>query len=199
MIDPYPLLWPEEQPRTPANERENSSFKVLFAKARDGLVDEIERLGGQDLVITSNLLPRKTDGLPLAGQSEPRDPGVAIYFWRKGMLHQMACDRWTKVKDNIRALGLSIGAIRGLDRWGTSGIVEKTIQAFAYLPPAGQSTIVMAGWWDVLGVSQEASFHEIQTAWRQLVHQHHPDKGGELERLRKINEAFNQARRLRGL
>lgn len=136
MIEPYPLYWPEGQPET--KNRERARFDVNFARARDGLIKEIEKLGGRSVTITSNVAVRR-DGLPYANQSNPENPGVAVYFWRNGQMFCMACDRWNQVKDNLRAIQKSIEAIRGIERWGASAMVEKAVQAFACLPENRQT------------------------------------------------------------
>jgi hypothetical protein len=131
VIEPYPLLWPDNHPQT--EERKDSAFKTMFGKARDFLVNEITRFGGRDVVITSNVATR-LDGLPYANQKEPENPGVAVYFWRKGRFICMACDRYTRVKDNIQAIGKTVEAMRGIERWGSLAMAEKAVEAFAYLP-----------------------------------------------------------------
>jgi len=50
----------------------------------------------------------------------------------------------------------------------------------------------MAGkdYYSVLGVSKNASQDEIKIAFRKLAHQHHPDKGGDPNKFKEINEAY---------
>lgn len=131
MIEPFPLLWPENQEAT--EKRQRARFDSNFSTARDGLLLEIKRLGGHSIIITSNVATRR-DGLPYANQAEPMNPGVAVYFWRNNQQMCMACDRWDRVKDNMRAIQKSIEAIRGIERWGASAMVEKAVSAFAYIP-----------------------------------------------------------------
>lgn len=59
-----------------------------------------------------------------------------------------------------------------------------------------------AAWHEVLGVSKGASLEEVQTAYRSLIRQYHPDKvatlGEELRELaerksKAINKAYNDA------
>lgn len=45
-------------------------------------------------------------------------------------------------------------------------------------------------YYDILGVSRGASQEEIKRAYRKLAHEHHPDKGGDSERFKQINEAY---------
>lgn len=45
-------------------------------------------------------------------------------------------------------------------------------------------------YYNILGVGKSASAAEIKTAFRKKAHQHHPDKGGDAEKFKEINEAY---------
>lgn len=45
-------------------------------------------------------------------------------------------------------------------------------------------------YYDILGVSRSASTDEIKRAYRKLAHEHHPDKGGEPQKFKEVNEAY---------
>ncbi len=45
-------------------------------------------------------------------------------------------------------------------------------------------------YYEILGVSKNASLDEIKKAYRKLAHQYHPDKGGDAEKFKEINEAY---------
>lgn len=45
-------------------------------------------------------------------------------------------------------------------------------------------------YYSILGVSRSASQDEIKRAYRKLAQEHHPDKGGDSERFKEINEAY---------
>ena len=69
-----------------------------------------------------------------------------------------------------------------------------------------QATPPRAPWWEVLGVSQEASLEEINQHYRQAIRMYHPDKVAEMapeiialaeRRTKELNAAFSQAKRVR--
>lgn len=45
-------------------------------------------------------------------------------------------------------------------------------------------------YYNLLGVSKSATAEEIKVAFRKLAHKHHPDKGGDAEKFKEINEAY---------
>src|SRR5689334_9122873 len=47
------------------------------------------------------------------------DPGVAVYFKRKGQELCIACDKYLRVSDNLHAVGIAIEAFRTIERHGT--------------------------------------------------------------------------------
>ena len=49
----------------------------------------------------------------------------------------------------------------------------------------------MANYYETLGVSKNASEKDLKTAFRRLAAKHHPDAGGDAEKFKEINEAYN--------
>ena len=189
-IEAYPLQWPHGWVRTSASQRDAGSFKVTLAKARDGVTSEITRLGGKHAVISSNLMLRQ-DGLPYANQRQPDDQGIAVYFEYKGRSMCFACDRYKRIEANLRAIELTICALRGIERWGASDMMERAFKGFAQL----EHSPVM-NWWDVLCVRRDASHEAIEIAYRRLRGQWHPDRdGGNAEKFHVIQKAYEEATR----
>jgi hypothetical protein len=186
MRDPFPLAWPDGWPRTTRPQR--ARFKVAsFAYARDSVVHQIRKLQGSRIVITSNL-PVRNDGLPYANATEPADRGIAVWWVRQGREQVMACDRWDRTRDNLHALELSLDALRGLDRWGSTTIVERAFAGFAALPPAGEHD-----WRAVLG-AELRTLDEVKRRFRELAAIAHPDQGGNPHEMQRLNAAYVAAK-----
>lgn len=196
MIEAYPLYWPEGRPRRPNWNREEARFNASFARARDEVVRQVQLLVGRytksDLIVSTNIALRR-DGLPLAGQRQPDDPGVAIYFTYRKKQVCFACDRWKKVEDNMHAIALTIDALRGINRWGTGDMVEAAFRGFEALPSPGNST----SWRDVFGADTTAA--NLDGRYRFARSAAHPDRGGSAEKFDAVQKAYEQACRELGL
>ena len=215
--DAYPLAWPEGFDRTPPNERERARFSrqgkndrgftsskpLTVAGALERLDAEIRRFTRHgrswrirpDLVTVSTNLRTRNDGLPYSNARQPEDPGVAVYLELDGEPHVFPCDCWDRVADNIAAIAAHLGAMRGMERWGV-GDLRRVFQGFNALPPgSGESFGHVEHWWDVLGVTQDARRPEIETAYRRLRSQNHPDRGGNPDQFDRVQRAFETARR----
>lgn len=184
MIEAFPLAWPHGWPRTKYPSR--SRFEVSFTSARDGLMEQIRLLGGRLPILSSDLELRR-DGLPYANQREPADKGVAVYFEWKGQQRVFACDRWDLIKDNIRALEKTIEAIRGIERWGASDMLERAFSGFTALPAPGTKR----SWREVLGFPAASTPDSvgIDLAYRSKAKTAHPDAGGSHDLMAELNEA----------
>lgn len=188
-IDAYPLQWPAGRKRTEGWRREASNFRVTIAVARDELFAEIGRLGARSVVVSTNI-PLRQDGKPYANTPRLDDPGVAAYFNHKGRAMCFACDRWSKVEDNMRAVAKTIDALRGIARWGTGDMLQAAFSGFTALPAPGAKR----EWWGVLGIDRSATVEAIRGAYRVLASKHHPDKpGGSHEKMAELNAALEQA------
>jgi hypothetical protein len=200
----YPLTWPAGWKRTPASARRRAAFYSTRTTTRfdgstvrqkaalsvgDGLerlAGELRRLGAGRIVISSNLRIRG-DGLPYAQQANRLDdPGVAVYFRLSGAPRVLACDKWQSAAENLAAIAGHIDAIRMQNRYGV-GTLEQAFAGYAALPPSA------ADWAIVLGVGLAATRAEVLEAHRRLARIHHPDAGGRLEDMAKINEARDRA------
>jgi len=104
-----------EARQTGINTTQTVRRSLTVADARNRLDLELQRLGARDVLLSTNVQVR-LDGLPRSGQNEPADPGAAVYFTLKGKPRCLACDRWSRVADNIAAIAAHVYAIRAVDR-----------------------------------------------------------------------------------
>lgn len=195
----YPLQWPDGWKRT--SFRDVPRFIGQFARDRDSVIHQLKMMGNSNIVITSDL-PTRNDGMPYANAT-CSDPGIAVWWVKKGREHVIACDRWRTVSLNMRAVDLSINALRGLDRWGTSHVVEKAFAGFAALPPGSDGTLppqpVRRSWREVLGVpvvpglAHSDMLAICKSRHRDAIKKHHPDVGGDPAVAAELNAALAEA------
>lgn len=188
-VEAYPLHWPEHYKRKDRWRREQSRFNTGFTTARDGLIYEIEMLRGKHIVLSTNI-PLRRDGLPYANQAQPNDAGVAVYFEYKKNSMCFACDRFTKVKDNIQSIRKTIEAIRGIERWGASDMMERAFTGFTALPDPNKEK----SWRDVLGCGDTQDIDVVKQNYIILRKQQHPDHGGDSAIFNEIQKAWRKAK-----
>lgn len=196
-----PLSWPVRQPRTERYARKRNALwnGATVSTASAQIDDEVRRMGGRDLIVSTNLALR-IDGFPRSGQPEPNDPGVAVYFTRKGQQLVFACDRYQTVRENLRAVGMHLAAIRGQERWGV-GSLDQAFAGYAALPDPDAPR----HWSEVLGIKPEvleqlrAKAHETRHTFLEGIYRHrarsaHPDGGGSHEAFVELRRAYEAAR-----
>lgn len=180
-IEAYPLYWPEGWKRCPYPT--TSRFKTGFGAARNFLTEELGRLCASRVVVSSNV-PLRNDGLPRANMPEPKDVGVAVYFRYKQKDIVLACDRYRYTRDNVYAIAKTIEAMRGIERWGASDMMERAFSGFKALNATNARP-----WWEVLELEASAMRGEIEAAFRYFARKRHPDAGGSHDAMSELNEA----------
>lgn len=201
-IQRYPLQWPAGWKRTSFRTSARFSKRVSvgdgYSQSRDLTVgDAVGRLVGElrllgvrdgDFVISSNLQTR-LDGLPYAMQSAPGDPGVAVYFRLRKQDRCLACDRWSKVADNIAAIASHIKALRAMDRYGV-GTMEQAFAGYVALPAKGHTWRATLGF----GPDQVVTRADVERAFKERARTAHPDvAGGSHEAMAALNAARDGA------
>lgn len=203
MTQAYPLQWPLGRPRKASGAHKPGRFSRKETVYRDGnswqatkemtiyyaikrLQAEIDRIGGRNAVISTNVETR-LDGTPRSDRRAPDDPAAALYFQLAGKPHCMPCDTYDRVADNIAAIAAHIKATRAIERHGVASLAEM-FTGFQALPPPT--------WWTDLGLrSRPASLEEAEAAWKRIVKEHHPDRGGNGDIAARANQAIAEARK----
>jgi hypothetical protein len=178
----YPLYWPEGWKRSKT--REKSCFQTGFGAARNLLFAELNRLGARKVILSTNV-PLRNDGLPRANvRPDGGDAGVAVYFQRNGKDMVFACDKFYEACDNIYAIAKTIDAMRGIERWGASDMMERAFAGFKALAASSGRD-----WWDVLQVTRGSSRDVVEANFKRLLRDRHPDAGGSHEAMSELNAA----------
>ncbi len=193
-VTKHPLSWPVGQQRTKPDDRDyGSRFGQGWSVPNtfNDLLLEMDRLGASEYLVSTNVKRGKL-GAPLGDQKNPQDPGVAVWFKRRGKDYVLACDKFYYVHHNLRALVLIIESLRRLERYGTEGILEQAFYGFQdnMLPVAVEET-----WWQVLGLDPEhCTFDDVTATFKQMAKENHPDLGGSDWQMSRINVAYAKAK-----
>lgn len=191
MIEAFPLHWPVGYKRS--TYRKDSQFRQTMDGAQRFLRSELSRLGANDIIVSTNI-PIRKDGGMYADQMHKiqPDPGVAIYFKYKKRDVVMCCDQYTRVWENVYALGKGIEALRGMERWGVSDFLDRAFTGFTAIEEAKEKS-----WYDILEVTPDANVDTIKTKYRRLTKEWHPDIKGPAgeDMIRKLNIAYESAKR----
>lgn len=193
-MEKFPLHWPVGWPRTRSPKR--SKFKELSSyAAADLLMKELERLIGRwstdfKKIILSTNVELREDGLPYSKQRRMTDFGAAVYFRYKDKDLVMACDTFDRVGCNIYAMAKSIEAMRGIERWGCSELMNRAFTGFQALPERGTRPT----WFSILEIPENSNSVQIGERYRALAKIHHPDMaGGNAEKFIQIQLAYEEA------
>lgn len=204
----YPLQWPIGWKRTPSFQRSRAKFskqravighesvepgipmytsaRVTIGEGTDRVLRVLNTMGFNKSVIVSSNLELRLDGLPRSGQREPQDPGVCVYWGHGEKARCMAVDRYDRVADNLAAIAATLEAMRAIERHGGAAILERAFTGFTALPAP-------VAWWQVLELpNPHPTRQEIEQAHRKLIMEHHPDRGGDVDKAAAINRARDQ-------
>ena len=183
------LDWPPNWERTPARERsKNRNYEVELMDAIDDLEAELRRLGVDDWRLSTDMDHQsRNPNRPYANQPEPDDPGVVVRWSMDGDQYAVACDAYSRVRDNLRTAGLYIREKRKMsNRPVTTGEAEF---ANARLPSGEEAVAGSPPPHEVLGVAPDASAEEVRAAFRERAKETHADVGGDTEAFKRVKRA----------
>lgn len=179
---PYPLVWPDNIPRTAS--RSKSSFRTELKTAvhnvRKSLAlfatDSGKRIGA--LQVTSDVAGILGD--------LPKDPGVALWFEWDGAVRCIAVDRYESVKENLQAIHHVIEARRTELRHAG---IEMTRASFRGFTPLLLAAPTGEPWWKALDLNYPTlDTEKIKDAYKVMARLHAADQ----DRLTLINMARDE-------
>jgi hypothetical protein len=123
--------WPGEHTRR----RRPSPFRAGYADTMTLLRTELERAGARDVTVklAVSAAEIRRDGLPYAN-ARPAHPGVILAFRKADLPLVFPCDTYPEWEANLRAIALSLEALRAVDRYGVTRRAEQ-YRGWAELPP----------------------------------------------------------------
>ena len=185
--------WPTGFERTPAEDRErNRSFEASIADTTSALATEMDRMDVDEWRGEIGNQHTKENGLPLHN-ANPDDPGFVLRWTDGAEEFAVACDAYSRLRDNLRTVYLWVHEtrMRG-QRPVRTGDAEF---AAARLPPADETDdVVVAGGatqapHEVLEVAPDASSAVVKAAAREKKAEHHPDAGGDPQTFKRVVSA----------
>lgn len=193
----------------PFSVRKAPQFRSTWGQTLDFLETELRTMRAREIVIQAAFSARdiRNDGWPRGDARTPSFPGVIVSFESKVGPLTYATDVYTDGswyqsghgsrpipgwQANVRAIALSLEALRAVDRHGVTRRGEQ-YAGFGALPPASFAlgaamTVEEAA--AVLGLSGGSwSDDEVRDAYRARAKETHPDQGGDPEEFKRVTEA----------
>ncbi len=173
--------------------------RAAWTTTIEDLWRELGALDARDVVVQLALTEGeiRRDGLPRAN-ARPAHPGVILAFTcRHGPL-QFACDTYDDFKANLRAVVLTLTALRAVDRYGATKTAEQ-YKGWAQIeaPPAGQMTAEAAAQFIATHAGFPGDWRAVMDdvagaradAYRAAARRLHPDAGGTHELFTQLQAA----------
>ena len=174
--------------------RKRATFRAGYNDTLSLLDQELAHLGARNITIEIALTEAeiRLDGRPRSG-AKPSYPGVVISFDGKQGRYSFPCDTYDAFEDNVRAIALSLEALRAVNRYGVTKIGEQ-YAGFAALPPPMVTELFMTEAGAIAVLNQFApggkvSRNNLRETYHSAVMRLHPDRGGDARSFRQVRRA----------
>ena len=186
--------WPGKP--TPSQQQKDGRFKASYAATLELLEKELCHLKAKDTVIQAyfELGQIRNDGWPRSS-ARPTQPGVVLTYYVKGEAFSFPCDTYSWWEDNLRAIGLSLEALRTVNRYGvTQGSEQyqgfKRLEAPVYKSKQDEAYEFIA---KHSGATVQGARTDVDGCYRTAARKLHPDLGGSHELFVKLQEKISRA------
>ncbi len=165
--------------KPPYRSRKASSFKAKWGDTLDKLEKELRYLGARDIIVQAGfeLQEIRNDGWPRGG-ARAVHPAVVISFRdNAGNPLSFPCDTYDNYEDNMRAIALSLEALRAVNRYGVTKGHEQ-YKGFTALPPGdpiGKREAALKFLSQVTGKTTGEVAADPEAAYRAAAQRLHPD------------------------
>lgn len=187
-------------PETPVRSS-SSRFRASWQDTLEYLSTEIEKVGGKDPVVIQVDVQEgdiRLDGM-LRANAKVGHPGVVVSFDSDYGPLRYATDAYEKDwshglpswQANLRAIALTLEALRAIDRWGVSKRGEQ-YTGWKALPAGGDVTFPSADAalrWMRETAGESGSLRSARLVYRDLAKRMHPDTGGDAVQWERLSAA----------
>jgi hypothetical protein len=167
----------------------HSPFRSTLSTTLNLLAREIRMLNGKQIVVMLDIRERdiRLDGLPRA-DARIGEPCVALSFESNWGPVRKVTGEYRTWQDNLRAISLSLEALRSVDRYGVSKSGEQyrgwralpvSTDGAALLTTSDEAVDFLSQWF-VDGND------DLDAALRKAMMETHPDHGGDSDEFRKV-------------
>lgn len=204
------------------NGAKNSPFRATYPRTLQLLDSELRRANARSITLQTGHRGEdiRLDGAPRVNARTPRFAGVCLSFemWTPNgkvneqkqplgtyELFEFPCARFNHWEDNLRAIALTLQAIRETKKYGVgrldrdvhyAGFKHKRVEARTGSPTNGSMTVEAAG--AVIAACAEGGWtadviikskDEMESAYRAAAKNTHPDMGGTEHSMARVNVA----------
>lgn len=170
--------WPANYPKTESRDRRRAPFKTPWSTTLSDLDLELRNLFASEAVIEVDMDERQIARSTMRPKADAqfRTPGVVLQFERGGELLIFPCDTFSDWQDNVRAIMLTLNALRMMERYGTTS--GRQYQGFKALPSQGTTTITTEDAERLIRKHAQTQVAPLDFAVRLAKVNAHPDRPG---------------------
>ena len=127
-----------------------------------------------------------------------RRPGATVRYMRAGKWQSVSCFTFPTRAVNLRQCFLLLDRLRVAEQQGVQyeGLSHTTDLAASSGESSRKQNILDA--YDILGVSPDDPTEMIKDVFRKKSMYYHPDKGGDAEKFKRLNNAYEAVMKSRG-
>jgi len=187
------LDWPTGFDRTdPADRERNNRYEASLRDSIDALEAELDRLSVDDWRLSTDASHQKRNPNYPYADATPEDPSAVVRWTMDGEQYAVACDAYSRLRDNVRTLYLYVREKRKMEQRPVE--TGESEFANARLPPGEESDEPVSAAaseppHELLGVPRDASPERVREAFRREVQRAHPDHGGSEAEFRRVKDA----------
>ena len=165
-------------------QRKSTPFAATFTQTLDLLEAELGHLKAKDIVIQAetDMSQIRNDGW-MKSNARVDGPAVILTFESRGSVYSYPCDTFTHWHANLRAIALSLEALRKVDRYGVTSNNEQYqgFKRLAAADPAAERNAALEVLARISGIflSGAPTAETIDLAYKSAAFRCHPDRGGD--------------------